>query len=260
MTFRLFSDLSREWEIEPESKNIIGFNVLDRDNNDVGEIQDLLVDIDKDNAINYAMIGKGWTESIFGAKRIIAPLRKLGIDQTDKLVHLDISRDNLRNFPDYAIDEPDFNKKVDSFWGAKMYRRPIKTSKRFGQAETIAVTEERLNIEREMEETGEVDITVREEIERTPIAEEVHGERVEVERHKVKDRPLSEYEQARKLQPGETLSIPVTEERLKVTKEPVVVEEIIIRRIPTTRQVTMEEDLHKEHVDIKEHKPGEQAA
>jgi uncharacterized protein (TIGR02271 family) len=125
---------------------------------------------------------------------------------------------------------------------------------------TIAVTEERANVEREMQETGEVDITAREEVERQQISEQVHGEQIEVERHKVQDRPLSEYEQARKMKPGETISMPVTEERIKITKEPVVVEEITIRRVPTTRQVTTEEELHKERVDVEKHGPGEQAA
>jgi uncharacterized protein (TIGR02271 family) len=147
--------------------------------------------------------------------------------------------------------------KVNSFWGEEAYQRPMEGGQRLGRPMTIAVTEERTHVEREMQETGEVDITAREEVERQQISEQVHGEQIEVERHKVQDRPLSEYEQARKIKPGETISMPVTEERIKVTKEPVVVEEITIRRVPTTRQVTTEEELHKERVDVEKHGPGE---
>ncbi|MBI4734149.1 MAG: PRC and DUF2382 domain-containing protein [Rubrobacteridae bacterium] len=261
MAFRLFTELGGEWEVEPESKNIIGFSVFDKDGNNIGEIQDLLVDTENNNAINYALAGKGWIASMLGVKQVIVPLRKIDIDQADRSVHFDVVRDDLSSFPDYAsIRDPDLKQKVDSFWGMEAYRRPMEGGERLGRPMTIAVTEERAKVTREMTEAGEVDIVMQEEVESRPITEEVHGERVDIERHKVDDRPLSEFEQDRMMKPGETISIPVTEERIRITKEPVVVEEITVRRTPTTRQVTMEEELHKEHVEIEEHKPGEHAA
>jgi uncharacterized protein (TIGR02271 family) len=261
MAFRRFSDLQGEWEVEPHSKDIINYDAFDKNGNKVGEVQDLLVDTENNNAINYALVGRGWLASIFGSKPIIVPLRKMDIDQDDKSIHLDMTQDQLRNFPDYnSLDDSDLRSKVDSFWGAEAYQRPLEGGQRLGRPMTIAVTEERAHVEREMVETGEIDITAHEEVERKPITEQVHGEQVEVERHKVQDRPLSEFEQDRKLKPGETISIPVTEERIRITKEPVVVEEITIRRTPTTRQVTAEEELHKERIDVEKRGPGEQAA
>ncbi|HZD58969.1 MAG TPA: PRC and DUF2382 domain-containing protein [Anaerolineae bacterium] len=259
MAFKRFSDLGAEWEVEPEYKDIRGFEAIDKDGNDIGEVQDLLVDTDT-NAINYALVGRGWLPSILGEKNIIVPLRKMDIDQEDKSVHLDITREDLRNFPDWSMEDPDLKDKVDAFWGAEPYRRPIAGRERYGRPTTIPVVEERARVEKEREKVGEVAVTKEEEVERKPITEEVKGERVEVEREKVPEKPLAEYEEARKMEPGETISVPVTEERIRVTKEPVVVEEIRLRKVPTKREVTVEEELRKERVEVEEKKGKEPAA
>jgi len=258
MAFKRFSDLGAEWEVEPEYKDVRGFETFDRDGNDVGEVQDLLVD-EETNAINYALVGKGWLSSLFGEKNIVVPLRKMDIDREDKSVHLDIVRDDLKNFPDYeSIEDPDLKEKTDRFWGAEPYRRPIAGRERYGRPTTIPVVEERPRVEKEMEKVGEVAVTKEEEVERKPITEEVKGEKVEVEREKVPEKPLAEYEEARKMEPGETISIPVTEERIRVIKEPVVVEEIRLRKVPTRREVTAEEEIRKERVEVE--KKGEEPA
>ncbi len=258
MAFKRFSDLGGEYEVEPKSKDVIGFDVFDKDGNKIGVVDDLLVNTDND-AINYALVGQGWFASTFGDKDVIVPLRKMDIDDADRSVHLDMTQDQLKDFPGYnTLDDPDLLQKVDSFWGGTMYQRPIEGRERLGRPITIPVTEEKANVQKEMEKTGEVKVTMEEETTRQPISEEVRGEKVEVERHKISDQPLAEYEkthQAREVQPGETISVPVTEERIRITKEPVVVEEITLRKVPTERRVTAEEELHKEHVEVKEEKP-----
>lgn len=260
MAFKRFSDLGAEWEVEPEYKDVRGFETFDRDGNDIGKVQDLLVDADT-NSINYALVGRGWLSSLFGEKNIIVPLRKMDIDSEDKSIHLDIVRDDLKNFPDYnTIEDPDLKDKVDRYWGTEMYRRPIEGRERYGRPTTIPVVEERPKVEKEMMKTGEVAVTKEEEIERRPITEEVRGERVEVEREKVPERPLAEYKEGRKMEPGETVSIPVTEERIRITKEPVVVEEIRLRKVPTRREVTVEEEVRKERAEVEERKGREPAA
>jgi len=264
MALKRFSDLGANWEVEPEYKDIRGFEAFDSRGNDIGRVDDLLVNTDN-NAINYALVGGDGISQRLGGKDVIVPLRKMDIDPEDRSIHLDVTQDRLMDFPDYnTVEDTDLMSKVEEFWGAERYMRPIEGRERFGRPTTIPVVEERVRIEKEMEKTGEVEVTMHEEVERKPITEEVRGERVEVEREKVEEQPLPEYErehakeQPREMQPGETISIPVSEERIRVTKEPVVVEEIRLRRVPTERAVTMEEEVHKERPEIK--KKGEEPA
>lgn len=264
MAFKRFSELGAEWEVEPEYKDVRGFEAFDSQGKDIGKVDDLLVNTDN-NTINYALVGGDGIAQRFGGKDIIVPLRKMDIDQEDRSIHLDVSQDRLMQFPDYnTIEDPDLMSKVEDFWGPGTYMRPIEGRERLGRPITIPVVEERARVQKEMERTGEVEVTMKEEVAREPITEEVKGERVEVEREKIKEQPLPEYErehaeeQPREMQPGETISVPVTEERIRVTKEPVVVEEIRLRRVPTERRVTMEEEIHKERPEVK--KKGEEPA
>jgi len=258
MAFKRFSDLGADWEVEPEYKDVRGFEAFDSQGKDIGKVDDLLVNTDN-NAINYALVGGDGISQRLGGKDVIVPLRKMDIDHDDQSIHLDVTQDRLMEFPDYnTIEDPDLMSKVEDFWGAGMYMRPIEGRERLGRPTTIPVVEERARVEKEMEKTGEVEVTMREEVERKPITEEVRGERVEVEREKVPEKPLAEYEKGREMQPGETVSIPVTEERIRITKEPVVVEEIRLRKVPTERKVTMEEEIRKEKPEVK--KKGEEPA
>lgn len=278
MPLKRFTEMGGDWDIEPQEKDVRGFDVFDAEGNDLGEVQDLLVDTDNDNAVNYALVGKGWLASIFGSKEVIVPLRKLDIDSEDRSVHLDVTRDQLKDFPDYgSLDEPDLRQKVDAFWGTEMYRRPMEGA-RYARPEmgmpargemvapgameerrpeegAIPVVEERATVEKEREQVGEVSVHKEIETERKPVSAEVTGETVEVEREKVEEKPLAEFEGARKMEAGETISVPVTEERLRVTKEPVVTEMIKLRRRPTTREVTEEVELEKERVEVEEEGP-----
>jgi stress response protein YsnF len=255
------SDLDAEYNVEPGYEDVRGFEVFDSEGDNLGEVKDLLVDT-SDYSINYALVGRGWLAFIMGENEVIVPLRKMDIDQEDKSVHLDIVKEQLRDFPDYnTVGDPDIVDKVNAFWGTEQYKRPIEGRERYGRPTTIPVTEERARVSKEMEKVGEIAVTKEEEVERAPVTEEVHGERIEVEREKVPERPLAEYEkEGRRMEPGETVSVPVTEERIRVTKEPVVTEVIKLRKVPTTREVTTEEELRKERVEVEEKKGKEPAA
>ncbi|HEY3375332.1 MAG TPA: PRC and DUF2382 domain-containing protein [Candidatus Aquicultor sp.] len=262
MAFKLFNDMQNQFEVEPQSKDVRGFDVFDKDGNHIGNVKDLLVDPDNDNAINYALVSGEPINSTLG-EDLIVPLRKMDIDDADRSVHLDKSLDELKGFPKYSsIDDPDLRQKVDGFFGPEMYQRPIEGRERLGRPMTIPVIEEHVEVMKQVENTGEIAVTMEEEMERRPITEEVHGNRIEIERHKIDNQPLADYEKAhdvRELKPGETISMPATEERIRVTKKPVVVEEIVVRHIPTTRQVAVDVELEKEHVRVEEHKAGEPA-
>lgn len=135
MRYRFFSDMNIDWTIEPEANNIMGYDVFDRYNNEVGEVVDLLVDGDNNDTVSYVLVDKGWIESVFGIKRIVVPLRKMLIDTSSKSAQLDISREELRKFPDYALDEPNAEQIIDSFWGNEPYSASIQKQKEPGQAQ-----------------------------------------------------------------------------------------------------------------------------
>jgi uncharacterized protein (TIGR02271 family) len=248
-----FSELEQDYQMEPQDMR--GYDAYDSQGEKVGEVKDLVADTDT-NIANYALIGGGWLAGIFQQREIIAPLRKMDIDDEEGAVHLDLPKERLQDFPSYdSLDEPGLQQKVATFWGEGRYRRPLEGEQRWGRPTTIPVVEEQARVEKEVEKTGEVAVTKEEEVERRPITEEVRGEKVEVERHKVPEKPLSEYEkEGRQMQPGETVSIPVTEERIRVTKEPVVVEEIVLSKVPTSREVKTEAELHKERIEVDERK------
>lgn len=246
---KLYKEVEQDYELEQEDMR--GYTAYDSDGAEIGEVKDLLADPDE-NLIKYCLIGTNAID--FAGKDIIVPLRKMDIDDEDNTVHLDITKERLREFPEFKdLGESGLIERVDEFWGSQHYQRPLGGTERYGRK--IPVVEEKARVEKEVEKTGEVAVTKEQEVERKPISEEVKGETVEVERRKVEERPLSEYQkEGRDLQPGETVSVPVTEERVRVTKEPVVVEEIVLKKTPTTRQVKTEAELKKEHVEVEERK------
>ncbi len=154
MGWKRMSDLGRDWRVEPKENDIRDYDVMDRDGNDVGEVDDLLIDTET-NTVQYAVVGRGWLAQIFGREAIIVPLRKVDIDRQDASVHLDISREQLDNFPDYdSLDEPDLRRKVDEFWGVGMYERPMEGGVRYGRPAREMAGRERPMEQQRMEQPG----------------------------------------------------------------------------------------------------------
>ncbi|RJQ52089.1 MAG: PRC-barrel domain containing protein [Actinobacteria bacterium] len=133
MALQKLSEMSGEWRVEPEENDIREFDVIDRDGEDIGEVEDLLLDSES-RTIGYALVGRGWLAEMFGREPIIVPLRKMDIDRQDASAHLDISREELDEFPEYeSISEPDLKQRVDEFWGMETYRRPMEGEARYGR-------------------------------------------------------------------------------------------------------------------------------
>jgi hypothetical protein len=194
MRFRFFSDMDVDWTIEPEANNIIGFDVFDRDNNDVGEIVDLLVDGENNDTARYVLVDKGWIESVFGIKHIVVPVRKMLIDTSTKSTHLDISREELRKFPDYALDESDAEQIIDSFWGNESYRASAQEQKEFEhpqqaetraepQAETAAFAKEREPVSKEAMIIDKINVRPKASIRQEEMKSQAHEEISETKEH-----------------------------------------------------------------------------
>ncbi len=111
----------------------------------------------------------------------------------------------------------------------------------------VPVVEEQLNVQKGMQQAGEVDVTKRVVEEQVNVPVELSREHVNVQRHAV-DRPL---------QPGETtigendvIRVPVMEEVANVTKTAHVVEEIEIAKTRETQQQNIGDTVRKEVVDV----------
>jgi len=56
--------------------DIKGYKVVDVNGNDVGEVQDLLLDSNT-NMVNHAIVGSGWFASLFGGRQFIVPFSRM---------------------------------------------------------------------------------------------------------------------------------------------------------------------------------------
>ncbi len=111
----------------------------------------------------------------------------------------------------------------------------------------VPVVKEQLNVQKGMQQAGEVDITKRVVEEQVNVPVELSSEHVTVQRHAVD----------RSLQPGETtigendvIRVPVMEEVANVTKTAHVVEEIEIAKTRETQQQNVGDTVRKEVVDV----------
>lgn len=124
------------------------------------------------------------------------------------------------------------------------------------EEQTLALHEERLTVEKQAVQTGEVVINryiteTNQEIEVPVLREQVH-----VERKAGSEEVLEDYDFNRSgfrtIDEGDHLRIQVIEERAFVVKRPVVVEEIIVRKRVTEEIETLTETLRKEELKVTE--------
>ncbi|UOE54892.1 YsnF/AvaK domain-containing protein [Cytobacillus oceanisediminis] len=134
--------------------------------------------------------------------------------------------------------------RVDSTYtgGYSQQRNPAEE-----EEQSLKLREEQLDVSKERVQAGEVEIHKDVVEEQKAINVPVEHEEVYVERRKVDDptgvntSPISD---------EETIRIPITEERVEVSKKPVVTEEIVVgkREVQETQQV--KENLKKEEVHL----------
>ncbi|MDI4646913.1 YsnF/AvaK domain-containing protein [Cohnella hashimotonis] len=113
-------------------------------------------------------------------------------------------------------------------------------------ADTLRLHEERLNVDKERVRTGEVSVHKDVIEERQTIEVPVQREEVVIERHAIHD----EATDGAAIGKDETIRIPVSEERVEVTKRPVATEEISIgkRVVQDTEHVS--ETVRKERAEL----------
>ncbi|MDG0791428.1 YsnF/AvaK domain-containing protein [Cohnella ginsengisoli] len=122
----------------------------------------------------------------------------------------------------------------------------VKDAKDLKEADTLRLHEERLNVDKERVRTGEVSVHKDVIEERQTIEVPVQREEVVIERHAVQ----GETTDGAAIGKDETIRIPVSEERVEVTKRPVATEEISIgkRVVQDTEHVS--ETVRKERAEL----------
>jgi uncharacterized protein (TIGR02271 family) len=129
------------------------------------------------------------------------------------------------------------------------------------EEETLQLHEERLNVNKERVQTGEVHVEKEVVEEEQVIDVPVQREEVFVERRPVAENDLTRSDDdltafdgrdAAFKDDGETIRVPITEERVEVTKKPVVTEEIIIGKRTVEDTETVRETVRREEAYVGE--------
>lgn len=124
--------------------------------------------------------------------------------------------------------------------------------------EKIRLHEERLNVDKERVQTGEVNVGKHVVEENQSIEVPVEREEVYVERRPVNEETTGDtFDKDSGLtgdayQEGENIHIPVTEERVEVSKKDVVAEEIVVGKRKVQDTETVNETVRREEADIDE--------
>lgn len=124
---------------------------------------------------------------------------------------------------------------------------------RASDEESIELHEERLNVDKENVKTGEVHVDKHVETDHQEVDVPVEREEVEIERRPVagERRDSASFDETSK-DGNESIDMPVHEEKVNVTKDNVVDEEVVVKKNKVTDTEHVEDDVRREEVDIKE--------
>jgi uncharacterized protein (TIGR02271 family) len=112
--------------------------------------------------------------------------------------------------------------------------------------QTMKLHEEELHAHKQPVQTGEVRVRKEVRTEHQTLDVPVRKEEVVVERHDVPDRPATGAD----FRPGQEIRIPVTEERVRVEKQPVVKEEVHLGKRQTQETEHVAGTVRKEEVKV----------
>jgi uncharacterized protein (TIGR02271 family) len=242
------------WHINEGDPDIRGWGVFDEEDNQIGKVKDLLVS-EKANEVIFATVAHG---GIFGAgsKTTLVPLDMIHLDKANKRANFEGMADRLDNAPEYTEDTRNFNQFYDYWTGRGAISEARMTEKRVTEERErrIPEIEEHLEVEKHPEQVGEVRIHKEVETHPETVRETVRRTRVRVIRTPVEPgREIKPGE--RLLREGETIEIPIIEEKLEATKHGEVTGEVIITPETVEEEEVVTGDVRKERVEI-EHRGG----
>ena len=111
------------------SGNVIGYHIAAKDG-DIGHVEDFLVD-DTTWAIRYMVVDtSNWW---FGKKVLVSPGWVAGVDWNDSKLHVDMTREQIKNAPEYDPSElprREYEVRLYDYYGRPGYWKDEATSRR----------------------------------------------------------------------------------------------------------------------------------
>jgi len=246
-------DQMEGWHISEGDPDIRGWSIVDQDNKNVGKVDDLFISEKAQQAI-FMIVTHGGVFGVGGEKTLI-PLDHVSIDRQNQQIKVHMSGDHIKNAPKYTTDTRDFGQFYD-YWSG--IRRPEEyEGRRMEEAETRGMREERvipeveehLEARKRAEEIGEVEIRKKVETHPETVRGTVRKTRIRVMRREVKPgRAPEPGEQV--LREGETIHIPIVEERLEAAKRGEVTGEVVIQPETIEEEKEVTGEVRKEHVEV----------
>lgn len=98
-------------------RSVIGMRVVNNERQDLGKIEDVLLDT-RNNRASYAILSFGGILGV-GDKHFALPWEALVFDLSQKLAIIDVPKERLQNAPGFEKDAwPDV---ADAAWGERVY-------------------------------------------------------------------------------------------------------------------------------------------
>jgi sporulation protein YlmC with PRC-barrel domain len=98
-------------------KSILGAKVINTEQEDLGKIEDLVIDA-RNSRVAYAILSFGGVLGL-GDKHFAIPWEALTFDLSQKVAVLDIDKNRLKNAP--GFDKEDWPDLANQTWGAEVY-------------------------------------------------------------------------------------------------------------------------------------------
>ncbi len=238
-----------DWHVAEGEPDIRGWDVVDTNGNKVGTADDLMFSESAGAAI-MALVSHGGFLGMGGEKTLV-PIDRLDLDMDNDQAVFNGSQDDLKNAPRYRDQSRDFGPFYDYWSGRRMpegHEMPEGREMR-GETRVIPEIEERLEVGKRAEQVGEV--TIHKEVETHPETARATVKRttVHVLRRDVgPGREVRPGEQV--LREGETVTIPVVEEKLVAEVKLEVVGEVVITPETETREEEVTREVRREHVEV----------
>jgi uncharacterized protein (TIGR02271 family) len=205
-----------------------GWEVIDDLGEKIGDVQDVQSD--------YVLITKG----LIFPKDLYIPRDAIQrVDQSEERVILNVRKG--------GIDETQWSEApvAGSYQGGTMDAGTVGTE----DEAVLTVKEEQLRAETARTQTGEVAVGKRVVDQQVDMDVPVTRDEVEVTRRRV-DRPADGSEMF--TEDEGTIRVPITSEEVNVSKEPRVVEEVVVSKRPVTETQRVSETVRREEVDVEE--------
>jgi uncharacterized protein (TIGR02271 family) len=232
-----------------------GYEVYDRNGENVGKVDDLFVD-ENDNP-EYIGVKMGF----LGTRSTLIPWQLATVDEANRRINVSVDKDTAKNGPTFDDDRditPAFENEVYSYYGLQR-TQTTEEPVAYGAYPTQTTAEDEVRIQRTEEElragtrerqAGAINVRKRVRTDRVRMEVPTRHEEVTVERVPVEG-------EATEAQIGEDeVRVPLTEEEVVVEKRPVVKEEVRIRKDVVEDTEVVEEDVRREEVDVDDQTTG----